>query len=83
MKVQWNIVKLEIWEMNQSHADNSGKYRLAMSVENSGTVTFGPFFNTKKEAEKFLSQCKKCPLLGYDEGFALMHTMIERLRKKY
>ena len=75
------FIDISIWELS-THPENNGKWQLAISIAHGGSVTFGPQFRTKKEAEDFLSTIKKRHLFGYAEGFAFMHLLAEKIRLK-
>jgi hypothetical protein len=81
MDEQCNIVTIEIWKLNPEHPDTDGKYRLAINIKNGGVVLFGPEFQTKREARQLLSLAKKASIFGYDEGFALAHSIVARIQK--
>lgn len=68
--------------MNLDHPDNHGKYRLALTLLNGGSVTYGPWFDKKKEAQEYLAKYKKRLLFGFDEGYALMHLIAEKFRQR-
>ena len=73
------LLSIDIYALSD-HPDNTEKYQLAVSMKNSGAVTFGRQYRTKKEAEKFLRKIKKRQLFGFDEGFALMQLVAEKTR---
>ena len=55
---------------------------MAVSIKNAGSVTFGPQFKTKKEAEELLSKIKKQCLFGFDEAFAFMRLIVQKIYLK-
>ena len=76
------IIDISIWEMNMDNPENKDKYRLAISTHNGMAVSFGPYCHTKKEALKMLSLYRKSEIFGYDESYALMHMIADKLKRK-
>ena len=79
MKDSVTIINVAIWEMNPEHPDTTGKYTLAIEIKNVGAVMFGPSFDKKVDAQKFLSDCKERLFFGYADGFALAHLIANKI----